>query len=444
MILIGNGRLITRDSRNSYYEDGAVAVEGSLIKEAGPYSKLRERYPEAEYIDAGGGLIMPGLINAHHHIYSAMARGLSIPGNPPQNFLEILQGTWWNIDRRLTLENVFYSALTTYMDCIKNGVTSVIDHHAGYGAVAGSLSEIARAAGILSVRTCLAYEISDRDGKGRRNEALKETMEFLALVKEKDSPLLRGMVGLHASFTVSDETLALCKKENQNKAGYHIHAAEGAYDESHCQATYGKSVVKRLAGQEILGPDTIAAHCIHISEEDMGILEATGTMVVHNPESNMGNGVGCPDTIRMLKKGITVGLGTDGYTSDMLESLKVANILQKHRRGMPDLGFSEANRMLYENNAAIASRIFGRTIGVLEAGAPADIIILDYEPYTPMNQENIDGHIMFGINGAMTDTAMIHGRLVMRNRKLLTVEEAEIRKESRISARRLWDRLTGR
>lgn len=144
MILIGNGRMITRDSNNPFWENGCLLVDGQCISDMGSTDELRSKYPEASFIDAKGGLIMPGLINTHHHIYSALARGITLNNHSPSNFLEILEGMWWKIDKHLTLEDVKLSAYVTYLECIKkNGVTTVFDHHASYGATPGSLFEIA-------------------------------------------------------------------------------------------------------------------------------------------------------------------------------------------------------------------------------------------------------------------------------------------------------------
>lgn len=441
MILIGNGRVITRDSQNTYIEKGAVLVEGERIREVGTDTLLKEKYPKAKYMDAEGMVVMPGLINTHEHIYSAYARGLAISGSPARNFLEILEKTWWHIDRRLTLENTYYSALATYLECIRNGVTFVSDHHAGFGAVEGSLFAIGRAAKELNMRTCLAYEISDREGEEKRDASIRENMEWIAYTKKQNDPMQSGLVGMHASFTLSEETLEKCQDANGYHAGYHIHVAEGAYDAWHCQKYYHMSVTERLQKHNILGRQTIAGHCIHIKEKDKDILKETDTMVVHNPESNMGNAVGAPDVIGMYDKGILVGLGTDGYTNDMLESVKVANILQKHRRKLPDRGFAEACGLLFRNNAKIVSRLIGEKIGVLETGALADLIFMDYHAMTELNAHNINGHIVFGMQGAMTDSVMINGKMVMRHKKMLLVEEEEILQKSRESANELWRRI---
>lgn len=441
MILVGNGKVITRDTDHPYFENGAVVIEDNRIKEVGIYDELKKKYPEAEFINAEGKIIMPGIINAHEHIYSAFARGAYIPGNNPKDFLSVLDGTWWHIDRRLNFDNTYYSAVSTYLECIRNGVTTAVDHHASFGGIEGSLFKISEAAQKLSVRTCLCYEISDRDGVDKMKASVKENMDFIRYSNERNSNMIKGLVGMHASFTLSDETLNYCAEQNVDKAGYHIHIAEGLYDEEHCEKNYNMTVVERLNKFGILGKNTLAGHCIHVKNSDMDILKDTKTTVIHNPESNMGNAVGAPDVITMMDKGILVGLGTDGYTQDMLESLKVANILQKHRRGIPDRGFSEASKMLFHNNRKIAGNVFNDELGILKSGALADLIIVDYKPYSEINSGNIDGHIMFGMNGAMTDTTIINGKVVMKNRKMCFVDEEELLYKCRISAENLWKRL---
>jgi putative selenium metabolism protein SsnA len=437
-LLIGNGRLITRDKENPYIEKGAVLIVGCHIKEVGQDLVLKEKYKEVEYMDATGKVIMPGYINTHNHIYSAFARGLNIPGNHPSDFIEILEGTWWKIDRHLDLYQTYYSAISTYLECIRNGVTTVVDHHASYKEIKKSLFQIADAARRLGIRTCLAYEISDRDGENKMKEAVNETYDFIEYTKKLNDSMLKSMVGMHASFTLSDETIDFCKERNKYGTGYHIHVAEGEYDNLNCLDKYGCSVVDRLNKKGLLGNKTIAGHCIHVSEEDMDILKETNTVVIHNPESNMGNAVGCPNVLKMLDKGIQVGLGTDGFTNDMLESVKVANILQKHNSRNPDRGFLEASQMLFDNNASIASEIFDEQIGVLKEGAAADIILVDYQAFTPINATNLDGHIIFGMSGALTDTTIVNGKVLMKNRKILIDNKENLLEKCREASAELW------
>ncbi len=441
MILIGNGRVITRDSQNPYIENGAVVIEGNRIKDVGTYTELKERYVGAELIDVCGKVIMPGYINAHSHIYSAFARGLNLKGNPPTHFLEILEGTWWHIDRHLSQVGTYYSAISTYIECIKNGVTTVIDHHASYNSILGSLFQIAAAADHLQIRTCLSYEVSDRDGRDKMKEAVNENVKFIEYANKQQSSMIQAMFGMHASFTLSDATIDYCKEQNVHGKGYHIHVAEGAYDQKHALANYGCSVVERLYKKGLLGVDSIAGHCIHIYQEDRELLKTSETTVIHNPHSNMGNGVGSPNVLALLDEGILVGLGTDGFTNDMMESAQLAHILQKHLHKSPDRGFLEAVRLLFENNGTIASRVFKEPIGCLRKEALADIIVVDYQPYTPMDATNFNGHVLFGMRGGQTDTTVINGKLLMKNRELLISDEELLLAKSKEAAAQLWRAL---
>ena len=442
MLLIGNGRLLTRDQGN-YIENGAVAIEGNLILEVGETAKLKQKYPQAEWINADGGVIMPGLVNTHNHIYSAFARGLSIKGYNPHDFNDILEGMWWKIDRLLTKENDSLSAQAVYIDCIKNGVTTVFDHHASYLDIPGSLDTIADAAKALGVRTSLCYEVSDRDGEAKMTEAVLENERMILRANADESDMLKGMMGLHAAFTLSDETLALCKQHTPSYTGAHIHVAEGPGDQIDSLHKYGKRIVERLYENGILGEKTLAIHCVHVSPAEMALLKETNTMVVHNPESNMGNAVGCGPVIRLFQEGILLGLGTDGYTNDMLESYKVGNIIHKHNLCDPTVAWGEIPTMLFENNPRIADRFFKKPLGVLKAGAYADVIVTDYDPLTPMDGGNANGHILFGMNGRSVVTTVCNGKVLMKDRKVLVADEKLVMQECRKSAAKLWQSING-
>ena len=441
MLLIGNGRLVTRDGAQPFFENGAVCIDKTKIREVGEYAALKSKYPEAEFIDAKGGVIMPALINVHEHIYSAMARGLSINGYNPKGFLDILDGMWWTIDRHLTLEQTRQSAVATYIDSIKNGVTTVFDHHASYGDIEGSLFAIEDAARQLGVRTCLCYEVSDRDGEEKMKAGVLENEAFIKHAIADDSDMIAGMFGLHAQFTLSDKTLELCAAHKPDGVGYHIHVAEGIEDLHDCLRKYGKRIVNRLMDMNILGPKTLTAHCIYVNPQEMELLKATDTMVVHNPESNMGNACGCPPTMEIFRKGILTGLGTDGYTHDMLESMKVANVLHKHHSCNPNEAWAEVPAMLFEGNANIANRYFKAPLGVLKEGAAGDVIVSDYCPLTPMDESNINSHILFGMSGRSIVTTVCNGRVLMKDREVLVIDEQKAMADCREQARRLWSSI---
>lgn len=442
MILVGNGRLITKNEQNPYMDDGCVVIEGNVIKEIGSTKEMKEKYSSHEFIDANKKVIMPGLINTHMHIYSSFARGMAVPGKPSENFMEILENLWWRLDKKLMLEDTKYSAYATYIDCIKNGVTTVFDHHASPLAIEGSLFTIKDVAKDLGIRTNLCYEVSDRDGLKTIDQGIQENVNFIKFAKADESDMVKGMFGLHAAFTLSDKTLEKCANEMANlDAGYHVHTAEGIDDVIINKEKYNKKVVQRLNDFNVLNDKTIAVHCIHIDSEEMELIKENKSFVVHNPESNMGNAVGCAPVVHLLNKGITVGLGTDGYTSDMFESLKVANIIHKHQLRDPRVGWAEAPTMLFENNRKIASNHYKKDLGVLKEGAYADVIVVDYIPHTPLNENTENGHIIFGMTGRSVDTTIINGKVLMKDRILLNIDEESILAKSREMSNKLWDRI---
>jgi putative selenium metabolism protein SsnA len=304
------------------------------------------------------------------------------------------------------------------------------------------LFRIAAAARQTGVRSCLCYEVSDRDGAEIAHQGIEENRTFLRHCKEAGDDRLRGLFGMHASFTLSDETLDRCVQAASDcDAGFHVHTAEAASDAEHCQREHGMSIVARWMRHGILSAKTLLAHCVHVDGHDIDELRATRTKVIHNPQSNMGNAVGCAPILEMLRRGVHVGLGTDGYTPDMFESVKAANLLQKHQAGDPRVAWSEPPQMLFHENAAIASECFGRPIGKLIPGAHADIILVNYDPPTPMNAANLNGHIHFGFTGGAVETVFIGGQIVMDDRQLVAIDEREVMAKSRAAAAEMWKRF---
>ena len=218
MILLANGKVITRDPEGvGYLPDGGVVTDGGKIVEVGATADLKAKYPQAEFVDAKGGVIMPGLINAHTHIYSALARGLAIVGNNPTNFYEVLDGTWWAIDRNLDLEATRASAQALVIDSIKQGVTTIFDHHASFCEIPGSLMKIAEVTKEFGMRASLCYEVSDRDGEEKCDLAIRENGDFIRHCAREKNPMISAMFGGHALFTISDRTFEKMVKENQDE-----------------------------------------------------------------------------------------------------------------------------------------------------------------------------------------------------------------------------------
>ena len=442
MLLIGNGKIVTRDSVCPFIENGAAAVSGKIIVDTGETAALRAKYPEAEYIDARGRLVMPGLINTHMHYYSTFARGISLGGKPATTFGEVLSGLWWRLDKQLTLDDVYYSCIGPMIDEIRSGVTSVIDHHASPFAVEGSLFKIAEAAALFGLRSNLCYETSDRDGEQIADAGIRENVEFASYCRGHNDDMIGALFGMHAQMTISQKTLEKCiAGADVAGIGFHIHAAEGIEDVVDAISKYGLRVIERLYKYGVLSKKSIAVHCIHTTEEEIDMLKESGAAVVHNPQSNMGNAVGVSPVLDMLKKGVLVGMGTDGYSADMLDSYKTAAILHKHAKKIPSVAWAEPPAMLFENNRTIMERFIRGKTGVIAKEHYADIIIVDYKGPTPVNADTINSHILFGITGRHVDTTIINGKAVMKDRVLLNVDEEALMAKSRERAEKLWKRI---
>jgi len=441
-LLVGNGPVITQDGSRPFLKEGCVAIRGGLIAALGATADLRGVHPHVPFLNARGRVIMPGLINTHTHLYSAFARGMALQAAAPADFTQILDRLWWRLDKALTLDDVYLSAIVGMIACIRNGVTTIFDHHASPHAVRGSLFRIADAAHETGLRACLCYEVSDRDGAEIAEQGIEENRAFIEHVGRGGDPRLGGLFGLHASFTLSDRTLERCRQAAAELgAGFHVHTAEALSDADHCLREHSMRVVERWHEHGILGSRTLAAHCVHVDEREIDLLRDSRTCVIHNPESNMGNAVGCAPVIEMMRRGVRVGLGADGYTADMFESMKAANLIQKHHSGDPRAGWIEPAAMLFQENAAIASECLGVPAGRLAPGAVADLILVDYDPPTPLTSENVNGHVLFGFSGSAVSTTIVDGRVVMEDRKLLRLDEREVMAKARAAAAQLWRRF---
>ncbi|MDR1379544.1 MAG: putative aminohydrolase SsnA [Synergistaceae bacterium] len=443
MLLVGNGPVITRDENNPFFANGCVVIEGDVIKEVGDTEVMKRKYSGASFVDAEGNLVMPGFINAHMHFYSTFSRGMPSKYPPAQNFTEVLERLWWRLDKALTLEGVYYSTLTALVDCIKNGCTTIIDHHASPLHVAGSLFEIGKATRLAGLRASLCYEVSDRDGKEVMRQGIKENIDFIDHANNaarNGDDRIAGMFGLHASVTLSGETLAQCREAiGDRNVGYHVHVAEGPADEEDSLAKYGKRIVQRFHEFGITGDKSLFIHCVHLDNEELETIKRTGTAVVHNPESNMGNAVGCTPLLKICDMGILTGLGTDGYVSDMLQSYKMANALQKHHNRHPNVAWGEIPTMLFENNAKICARYFKTPVGKLASGCAGDVVVSDYIPPTPLSAENINGHLLFGTTGRSVLTTVASGKVLMRDRHLAELDEKAIFAKAREVALKTWE-----
>ncbi|MDD2331176.1 MAG: putative aminohydrolase SsnA [Candidatus Cloacimonetes bacterium] len=437
--LITGGTILTFDPESPVLEGHALWIEDGKIRKIAPDEEFAEL--KLERISAEGKVVLPGFINAHHHFYSTLVRGLG-KAKASQNFNEVLENLWWRLDKKLVLEDVYISALISGLDATRHGCTTVIDHHASPFAITGSLSEIARATKACGIRSCLCYEVSDRDGKDKCREGISENMALLDSLKLKPDSFLSALFGLHAAFTLEDETLRdVSDYVHKTGCGIHVHAAEAESDQKYNIKHHGLRVMERFADFDLINSHSIFAHGVHLNAKELLLIASAGAAVVTNPQSNLNNAVGIADLIKMRELGILIGLGTDAMTTNMLEELRVALWTQHLKQNNPSCGFMEVLSTLTINNPRIASRYF-EGIGILKPGYQADIILMDYQAPTPLNADTWMGHLLYGLSQATVDTTICAGEELMWNKQImLDLDEEELLGSSRRLATDLWDRF---
>lgn len=447
MKIIHNAEVVTWGAQPQLLSDHAVLIDEGLIVALALSAELLAAHPQAERLDAGGQLLMPGNICAHTHFYGAYARGLGIPGAPPPDFPGILRQLWWPLDKALDADSVSASALVHLVDAIRNGTTTLIDHHASPNFIAGSLDVIGAAVEQSGLRAALCYEVTDRDGADKARAGIAENVRFIeaAAKGELAGGRLAALFGLHASLTLSDATLEACRAAVGDEVGFHVHIAEHEADQQDSLAKSGLRAVKRLQQHGILGPHSIAAHCVHIDEEEIAILAETGTWVSHQPRSNMNNGVGVADVEGLLAAGVRVVLGNDGFTQDMWSEWKTAYLLQKvHQRDPRAMNGMDIVRIAVDNNAALAAACFPRApIGAIAPGARADLILVDYANFTPLTAGNLPWQMLFGFQERMVTMTMVAGEVLMRDGELTNLDEEQIAAEALALAPAVWERYEG-
>jgi len=441
-MIIKNANLVTWEEDNRVLSGQGLLIKDGKIADVGPGRELVEGFPEEEVIDAVGQYVMPGNICAHTHFYGAFSRGMAIPGEAPNAFPAILKKLWWPLDLALDEDGVRYSALVMAVDAVKNGTTTLFDHHASPSFIDGSLDVIADVIDEAGLRGVLCYEVTDRNGKAGAQAGINENVRWIQSNRVRENPRLGAAFGLHASLTLSEETLEDCRKAVGDEAGFHIHVGEHQSDEYDSLKKSGLRVIDRLGKHDILGSQTIVAHGVHMDSQEAVLVAETGTWLTHQPRSNMNNAVGVADVEGFLRLGIPVGIGTDGFYHAMWEEWKTAYFLHKiHHLDPRRMNALDIVQMGVRNNASLAQLYLPEApLGVIKPGAQADLIFVDYHPPTPLTSDNLPWQIIFGVQESMITSTMVGGEFLMRDRELLTLDEERIMEEARELAPEIWSR----
>ena len=443
-MFIKNAKIITFDDQDRILEDGGVIINdnGEIIR-IGPTNELANSQPPGDVIDAKGQLLMPGNICAHTHFYGAYSRGMYIPGDAPNAFPEILEKLWWKLDKSLDEEATYYSSLVCLIDAVKQGTTTLFDHHASPNYINNSLDTVSNAVLESGIRASLCYEVTDRDGLEKAKEGINENLRFIEKInKDDNNKMLSASFGLHASLTLSENTLKEARKKCPDDAGFHIHAAEHIVDEYDSINKCGMRVVERLDKYDLLGPKSIIAHGVHIDVNEVNLIASSGTWLTHQPRSNMNNAVGLPNVESMLNAGVKFCLGNDGFSNSMWAEWKAAYLAHKLYNSDPRrMPANIIHEMAIINNRALVEAQFdGLKIGKIAEGCTADLILVDYQPFTELNKDNLPWHIVFGFRDGMVTTTIVNGKVIMRHRKLTLLDEEKIINEAKKVSTSVWKR----
>jgi putative selenium metabolism protein SsnA len=428
-MLIKNAHILTLAPAR--IERADLRIENGEV--ASRRGRLQPRRGE-ETIDVSGKFIIPGFVNAHTHLYSSLARGMAPPIQPPRNFVEILKRIWWELDESLDEESIYYSALVGAVEAARYGTTMIFDHHSSPRCISRSLDIIKEAIAKVGLRAVLCYETTDRSGRKRRELALAENERFVT--ENTGNSHFRGTVGAHASFTLDDETLgSLGDLAHLYDCGVHIHVAEDLADVNDAREKRRIDIIRRLEKFGILSEKSILAHGVHLTQQQLGRVQESGAWLAHNPRSNMNNAVGYAP-LRWFGK--NTALGTDGFPADMFEEAKLGFFRNAESNHKVALGRIPE---ILQAGQRLAASFFGRDFGSLTVGSPADLIVFDYNPPTPLQKSNLLGHFLFGMNSSTVESVMVDGEWVVWNRQLVRVKGEEVMTKAVKIAEKLWKRM---
>jgi len=432
--LLKNATIVRPYTATPFLEDGYVVIEGDTISAVGTGVPAEARFDEV--IDLEGKIILPGMINAHTHLYSALALGMPPPRKRPVNFPEILAQVWWKLDRALDPESTRASFEAGLLECLRCGVTTVFDHHSSQNFISGSLDLLVETAEKLGMNVSMAFEITDRNGRKRFTSGLNENLS--AFNNYQNHKYVHPMLGMHASFTLSDESLKAIRTalEPVAKWGIHIHVAEDKADQEDVHSRGYRSIVDRLQRFDLLNDESLIIHGLYLEPGDVETIKTCGAGLVHNPTSNANNRVGL--LANRVINFLEAGLGTDGMQANMLAEAKEGTLIRSSHLegGAESIDYA---KLLFKHNPRIASRLFGHAIGLIAPGYQADLAIYDYRPKTFVNETNLSGHLLFGW-GLPTDV-MTRGSFQIRNQKFVNVSEEDILSNARIQSERLWQKM---
>ncbi|HEY0123790.1 MAG TPA: amidohydrolase [Rhizobium sp.] len=431
-LIIKNGMVLTLDEAGTYHEAASVIVDDDRITAIVPAGQPVDESSADEIIDAADKIVMPGLIDLHYH--TAIGKGF----NDHMPLWEYLDECWYPLIRALDPEAAYWAALASYTESVKSGATTVNDMYR-------QLDALAQAAEDIGIRAVLSNDVAIEE---HDLDSLQDNYDAYQRNHGKANGRVEVRVGIEWLPLASPDLLREARAmANDLKCGVHVHLNESKTEVDFCLEKFGRRPTELAYDTGLLGPDTVAAHCVWLSDREIEMMAETGTHISHNPNSNAKLGNGIARVPEMLAAGINVGLGHDAVecnnSADMFEVMKYASLLQRASRVDASLMQAKDVLRMATNNGA---RALGHQTGQLSAGRKADIILVETNSaiFTPLLRDtavHMTSHLVFASNGSVVDTSIIDGKVVMRGRELTLVDEKKIVREANAAFRRIKDKM---
>lgn len=415
-------------------EDYGVRVEGNRITKVGHYTELQLEDAK-EVLHVGNQMILPGFVNGHNHMYGFLSHGI-VAESMVTEFSSFLDDFWWPyVENRLNHALVEATTKWACVEMIESGVTSFVDILEGPNAIPGALDverEVVYSAGL---RGKLSFEACERISKDNGQLGLDENITFMDKTKGE---VVEGLNSIHTLFTCSKEFVQQAKALTDAHGGMlHMHLSESVYEPNWCQENYGKTPVEIYEELGYLDKNILASQVVQATEKELDILAKHDVKVVSMPLSNCEVGGGFAPISQMLEKGMTVGLGTDGYINNFFEVMRGAFLLHKANQQDPQVMPAEA---VYEMATKMGAKAIGiEETGSLEVGKLADIITVDLGLPTPINEKNVYDQIVLFCNPDKVKHVMVDGKWLKKDGELLTLDKESVRKELHDITEKFWD-----
>ena len=434
-VILGQWLLYSADAAPE--KDWGVAFDDGVVTAIGSHADLRARFPDAEIVDALDQVIVPGFVNAHHHMYGVLSHGIPLD-QAPHDFWSFLTDFWWpRMEDALDHELIRAAVDMACLEMIRSGVTTFYDVLEAPLALPGCLqaeAEVVRARGLRGV---LSFEATQRVSEANGDLGLRENADFIQAHRAQNE-LVSGLMCFHTTFTCNEGFIRRAfELGEQHDALVHFHCSEGRYEPAYCLKNFGMRPIEYYAKLGVLGPRAFASQCVQIDAREIELLAQHGARVSSMPLSNCEVGGGIAPVPEMLKAGVPVSLGSDGYVNNFFALMRGAFLIHKARLEDPQTMPARTVWQMATLHGAHDLNM-AEQVGQLKPGYSADIVLIDADTPTPLSTGNLMDQLLLWRDPVNVRDVICAGRWLLRDKEVLGVDEARVKALCREAAKRLW------